>query len=798
MKRTMTWIFLAVLAVWCLSPASTVMAQSGNWAERFPSKMTPALETALAELEPGATVDVYVVMKDRPSMAELEALVKGVPLAERHAVLARALRDHAAASQAPVRAALAQGALDQRVFKELWIANALRFETTEKELREALALEEVGYAGLVREFPIETYQDLGAPAPAGGLPFYDGFESGGFGPDWTTATSGTGQIRVSTQEDPIGNYHVLMDSTTSGSYGNCTMTLAIDLSGVTNCYLDFMFKEFGDESHAADAVFLSDDGVNFVSVLPLSGGSTYEQKFLDIDDAASANGLSLNSTFHIRFSWYDNYPIPTDGFAFDEIRVEAGDPPPIPPEPNIEKLQAPLCWAKGVDGDGALILNIDSGVEHTHPDLANQIWSNPGEAPYGPNGIDDDGNGYVDDFRGWDFENNDNDPSPSSSHGTSTSGIVCGDGTGGYQTGMAPDATLAIARIGGEANYWEAQQYAILIGARVITSSYSYKWGTHDPDYHMFRHNCEMEMLAGIIHANSLGNQGDQTSSYPIPFNISTPGNCPGPWIHPDQVKGGKTSIMGCAGVNLDESLYTPSGQGPSAWEDMLIYDPNYAHTQNKDYWDYPYGGFGGGQPGLLKPDVCTYTNVRSTTTGGGYTSSFGGTSAATPHLGGALCLLVSGNDKASPRKISQALQTTAEDKGPAGKDLRYGAGKVQVYDALLRLVNHVEFSDPNPALGDTIDMELSGIPNKVFLLAYSQSLGSTYVPGIGTFDLGLPMNILFVIVMPPSGGIVAPMTIPNNPLYSGMTFHVQTALDDRGGNYDQILFSLVETLEIQ
>jgi len=127
-----------------------------------------------------------------------------------------------------------------------------------------------------------------------------------------------------------------------------------------------------------------------------------------------------------------------------------------------------------------------------------------------------------------------------------------------------------------------------LIGATAITSSYSYKWGIHDPDYHMFRFNCVTELAAGVIHANSLGNQGNQTSSFPIPFNISTPGNCPGPWIHPDQVADGISSMMGCAGVYLDETLYTDSGQGPSAWEDMLIYDPLYGHTQNPAYWDYP------------------------------------------------------------------------------------------------------------------------------------------------------------------------------------------------------------------
>ncbi len=60
---------------------------------------------------------------------------------------------------------------------------------------------------------------------------------------------------------------------------------------------------------------------------------------------------------------------------------------------------------------------IDTGIAHDHPDLVANLWSNPGETGPDPqgrdrrtNGIDDDGNGYVDDWRGWDFVHDDNDP----------------------------------------------------------------------------------------------------------------------------------------------------------------------------------------------------------------------------------------------------------------------------------------------------------------------------------------------------------------------------------------------------
>ena len=76
-------------------------------------------------------------------------------------------------------------------------------------------------------------------------------------------------------------------------------------------------------------------------------------------------------------------------------------------QPSDADMDGPEAWgiAKGA---GAIIAILDTGLDFTHEDIADQVWSNPGEIP--GNGIDDDGNGYVDDIRGWDFANQDNDP----------------------------------------------------------------------------------------------------------------------------------------------------------------------------------------------------------------------------------------------------------------------------------------------------------------------------------------------------------------------------------------------------
>lgn len=152
--------------------------------------------------------------------------------------------------------------------------------------------------------------------------FYDGFESGAFGPAWQTFFTPPGRIQVTSANGPIGNYHVTMDSGQDGTYCTCSMALTLDLSDTPEADLTFMFKEFSDETDPEDNVSISEDGITFYPVLTLEGGSSYAQMYIDLDSAASSAGISFSENFVIRFQWYDNYGITTDGFAFDEIRIE--------------------------------------------------------------------------------------------------------------------------------------------------------------------------------------------------------------------------------------------------------------------------------------------------------------------------------------------------------------------------------------------------------------------------------------------------------------------------------------------
>jgi len=381
------------------------------------------------------------------------------------------------------------------------------------------------------------------------------------------------------------------------------------------------------------------------------------------------------------------------------------------PQPGLTLINAPAVWAEGDSGQGVLVASLDTGCDWDHPDLINNIYQNLGEDfdndgrvlewngsawvfdPGDVNGIDDDGNGYVDDFIGWDFQSNDNNVyNPSSNHGTCTAGIVVGDGTNGTQTGVAPRAKIINLLPNGEAQYWLAQQYAVEMGVDIITSSLSYKWYfSPKPNYPMFRQMTDFELAAGVIHSNSTSNDGTSTGSAPIPYNISAPGNCPPSWLHPDQTLVGLvSSVTGAANVNASTDLIVSSSPyGPAAWEDIQATYPTYPYAMPPAFQDYPYQTVSGSM-GLLKPDVSAPGNgTLSTTIGTGYTS-FSGTSGATPHVAGTLALMLSANPNLTPEDLSRIIQTTSVEKGTPGKDNRYGAGRIDAYQAYLQAISEI------------------------------------------------------------------------------------------------------------
>lgn len=123
-----------------------------------------------------------------------------------------------------------------------------------------------------------------------------------------------------------------------------------------------------------------------------------------------------------------------------------------------------------------IVAVIDTGVDYNHIDIRNNIWINTGEIP--GNGIDDDGNGYIDDYYGWNFVGDNNDPMDDNGHGTHVAGIIAAENNDYGMTGVAFNCKVMCLKAGQHSGAFnnsdiaEAIQYAAANGASVINMSF--------------------------------------------------------------------------------------------------------------------------------------------------------------------------------------------------------------------------------------------------------------------------------------------------------------------------------------
>jgi hypothetical protein len=166
------------------------------------------------------------------------------------------------------------------------------------------------------------------------LPFYDGFESGALNGFWMTSGSALGRVLVAASNAPFsGAFHATFDTPANGTNHRAELTLSMDLTGFTNVTLKFWAREYGDEPQGPppipftnsanfDGVAISTDGVLWYEVLGLRDlTATYAQRTVNLDTAVASRGLAYGPNFLIRFNQYDNFPIPTDGIAIDDVTV---------------------------------------------------------------------------------------------------------------------------------------------------------------------------------------------------------------------------------------------------------------------------------------------------------------------------------------------------------------------------------------------------------------------------------------------------------------------------------------------
>lgn len=334
---------------------------------------------------------------------------------------------------------------------------------------------------------------------------------------------------------------------------------------------------------------------------------------------------------------------------------------PVESEPSENNVAAPTCglnlvkapqvWTDlGMTGEGIVVGVIDTGACGGHTDLVNQLWKNPGEIV---NGIDDDGNGKIDDISGWNFEFDHRDFSDQNGHGTHTAGTIGGDGTAGTNTGVAPDAQIMVLEymnsFAGQQVVWNTMQYAADEQAHVTSASIGWPYG-QNPNRKMWREVCENTIAMGVTVIYAAGNEGGGNA----PNNVRCPGDVP--------------DVITVGAVNCNNNLAGFSSNGPVTWQSIT------------PFFDYPY------PPGKIKPTVSAPgvdTSSLRALPCDGYTNN-SGTSMATPHVAGVAALILQANPYLAHDEVRFVLESTSLDLGPAGPDNQFGAGRVDAMAAVL------------------------------------------------------------------------------------------------------------------
>ena len=297
-----------------------------------------------------------------------------------------------------------------------------------------------------------------------------------------------------------------------------------------------------------------------------------------------------------------------------------------------EDINAMKAWdiTKGATGDKTIkIAVIDTGVEYTHPDLKAQMDVNLAELNGKP-GVDDDGNGYVDDIYGYDFANKDGDPADGHGHGTHCAGVIgAGHNNIGVAGVMANVKIVAIKFLsdkgsGETIDAIAAIDYAIKRGVNVMSNS----WGGGDKEQSLLDAITAAEQ-AGITFVAAAGNESnnnDSTPSYPANYDVSNV---------------------------ISVGSYTSAG----------------AKSSFSNY-------------GLKTVHVTAPGSTILSTYKGSY-ANLSGTSMATPHVSGVVGLLLSKEPGLTPAEIRERLIRTSTQTTKL-KSSSLSGGRVDAYRALM------------------------------------------------------------------------------------------------------------------
>ncbi len=316
----------------------------------------------------------------------------------------------------------------------------------------------------------------------------------------------------------------------------------------------------------------------------------------------------------------------------------------------------PQAWEIATGSDSVVVAVIDTGIDYNHEDLAGNMWVNQAEYN-GTSGVDDDGNGYVDDIYGYDFDHGDGDPMDDHYHGTHCAGTIGAVGNNGIGVaGVCWDVKLMAVKFldsGGRGSTSDAiasVEYATLMGVDVMSNSWgggSFSQGLKDA--------IDAAGAAGIVFVAAAGNDSADNDRYPHYPSSYTSDNIIAVMSTTDEDQRSSFSCWGLTSVDI-------------------------------------------GAPG---------SSILSCEPGNRY-QYLNGTSMACPHVAGACALLRSVSPALGVSEIKNVLFNTA-DTIPALADRCVTEGRLNVNSAMLETaVPWIEFDFEQGAVGPEQSVEVA------------------------------------------------------------------------------------------
>ncbi len=379
-------------------------------------------------------------------------------------------------------------------------------------------------------------------------------------------------------------------------------------------------------------------------------------------------------------------------FAFDVHALTPNDPM-IADQWYLDNINAYSAWDTSVGSKDVIVAIMDTGIDLDHPDLVDNIWINKGEIP--GDGIDNDGNGYVDDVNGYDFINSDHDPRPdihssfdeeAISHATVIAGIIGAksDNSKGM-AGINWDVQLMSLRIldnmgvGDSFAANKAIEYAVDNGADIVNVSFT--GFAHDP---VFREALKKAYEAGVLVVAAVGNSED-------------------------------------GGIDVDEDKIYPACYGENAEHDWILGVASSDQENNKS----AFSNYGLQCTDISAPGENIFSTVYQDDQwldfkDDYYLNGWSGTSMAVPMVAGAAALLKGAYPTLTPAEIKAILQISVSPL------ISSGASKGKVGSGLLNIAKAIQsaayFVDENEVIAQSI----AKTKTPSYLIAVAQEEGDS------------------------------------------------------------------------